>query len=655
MKKIRTNQWAGFGLGVCAAAVLTACGGSGGGSSSTTTPPPAAVYVTGTAAAGAPIASATVTLKDAAGASATATTGSDGSFQVVVTTLTAPFLLSVPSGSETLYSYAGSGGATADLTPYTSVVLQAYYTALGSNVAATFNGTLSAAGFPASAQLSLLENPFLTLLQPYLNNASVASAGSFDFFTSTFTANHTGFDQVLDRTSMDSSLLSLTVDDGSGSTAGTLSSSISVAVTAGSGATPAQVAVHSSTADAGSGTTSSAQQTVPVGTSSGQQTDLANAETGVTSLFNNLIALAQSKGSNLGTSDVSAYIDSSYLDNGVDATQFAAQVAASLQNFASGTTTVSIYRLSSFTDTSSTDQLLTATVLIANTPTGGAQTLNYLDDSDDTDYGMVYKLESDGSWKFYGHQTQVNAHVQLQESRRYTTNGTGTSNSGLQMFAQVSPPVGTLIGASISGPANSLPDCAIVNPSPMTESSVTLVQDAGTFENGSEDRFDLPCQSASTSTTVSNPPAAGTQYTFILTPADHSSFTQTWSLNSATDDIGSLTTINGTAQATFAGATSSTDVAGTTLTLAYTPPTTFSVLYSYISAFCQNADEFSSSSGGTDLNGTLGSIPPGTNTGTIAIPATCDGAAVGYVELNVWFYGVNGEISLLDQPLLPGS
>jgi hypothetical protein len=153
----------------------------------------AAVTVNGTAANGAPVAGATVTLKDAAGKSLTATTGADGSFHVIVNGLTPPFLLSVGGAGTTLYSYAGQSG-TANLNPYTSVALQSYYAAQGTDVATVFGGALSSASFPNSQQLTLLVDPINTLLRPYLSNAGVAQPDQFNPFSTPFTANHAGFD-----------------------------------------------------------------------------------------------------------------------------------------------------------------------------------------------------------------------------------------------------------------------------------------------------------------------------------------------------------------------------------------------------------------------------------------------------------------------------
>ena len=145
-------------------------GGSGGGSTST---------VSGVAAVGSPLVGATVTLKDSVGNSQTATTAADGSYSVNVGSLTAPFLLAVNAGSNVLYSYASQGTSTANLNPYTAVLLQSYYQAQGTSVSAVFGGSLSASSFPSASQLALLVAPVVNTLQPYLSNAGVAQPTSF--------------------------------------------------------------------------------------------------------------------------------------------------------------------------------------------------------------------------------------------------------------------------------------------------------------------------------------------------------------------------------------------------------------------------------------------------------------------------------------------
>jgi hypothetical protein len=631
---------------------VAACSGgdnstsSSSGSSGGTVAAP--IQVSGTVAEGAPIAGATVTLKDAAGHMQTAITGSDGSYAINVNGLTAPFLLGVTAGSSSpLYGYS-AGSGTANLDPYTSVVLQAYYTAQGSKVASVFGGTLSAASFPTATQMALLVAPISGLLQPYLTNAGVSQAGQFSLFATPFSANHTGFDQVLDRTSLNTSLLAFTVDNGSGSTAGSLSTSVNVAVSAGNGTTYGTVEVTATTSDGATNAASSSVQTVQVGTTGAQQTALADAEAGVETLLNSLSQLVTTKGAAITATDTLAFVDPNYLDEGASAAAFAQKLQQFLSAIPAGDTfSANIYRVNRYDPTNAS---LDATLVIQIANGSTVIQTDYLDDDDDVAYGIVVKQESDGSWKFYGQQTQFNAHIGLTQTLFYDQN-TGSSNpvaKSLDMQAQASVPVGSLTGVTVSGPANSLPDCTLT-PSPATQSSVTLVQDPGLYDG--DDRFDLACSTTDAGAISGTPPPAGTIYTFNLGEAAGGSVQQSYTLNAVTSDNGDLLEINGTSRASFAAVTTGPSLAGTTVTLQFSAPSTYPVLYSYITAYCQNAAEVSAG-GGEDINGILGSIPAGTDSGTISIPAQCDGAPVASLALSVTFVGVHGEASQVTQNLL---
>jgi len=602
----------------------------------------AAETVSGTAADGAAVVGATVTLKDAAGKSQTATTSSDGNFEVIVNSLTPPFLLSVDSAGKTLYSYASQIG-TANLNPYTSVALQSYYKAQATDVATVFDGTLNSASFPNPQQLTLLLNSITTILQPYLSNAGVALPTQFNPFSTSFTANHTGFDRVLDRTALNSSLLAFTVDNGSGSTAGAISSTVGIQATAASGSTLAEVAVNTTTTNSTIHTSSSSQQLVPVGTGAAQQSALADAQAGVLTLWNNLANLVATKGAGITASDISPYVDTSFLDQGANAAAFTQQVLQFLTSIPSGATmTASLYRVNHF---NASEETLDVTVEV-NVAGAGAAMVNYLDDDDDPNYGVVFKQETGGSWAFYGHQTADRAHVTVTQQLFYDVTAAATNTTIMQ--AQVSALQGTLSGASVSGPADSLPACTqTALPAPLTLSSVILSHDAGVFD-GNQDRYDLACGAL-----ASAPPPAGTSYTFDLTLASNgSTVQQVFPLNSVTNDSGALTQVNGASRATFAASATVATVAGTTLNLSFTPPTTYAVLYSDLTGFCQNANEVVSG-GGSDLQGTLNDIPANTNSGTIEMPSQCDGAATASLSVGVNYIGVNGERSSVTQNIHP--
>ncbi|MBB5501045.1 cell wall anchor protein [Paraburkholderia sp. MM5384-R2] len=193
-------------LALCASmsAVLAACGGGGSGSSTSSgagSQPvtAAATAMTGTVAIGTALTGATVTVTDSAGKTATATSAANGTYNVSLTGLTAPFLITAtdPSGvSSMLYSVVAivntSNGApvTANVTPLTTAVA-ALMTPSGNP--ATLAGNASAI---TSSAITTAEATLDTAIAPILSANSVTT--SFDPIGTTFTPNQTGADAVID-------------------------------------------------------------------------------------------------------------------------------------------------------------------------------------------------------------------------------------------------------------------------------------------------------------------------------------------------------------------------------------------------------------------------------------------------------------------------
>lgn len=637
------------------AMALTACGGSGGSSAT----------VKGIAAGGAPIAGATVTLKDALGNVKTATTATDGTFSIDVNGLTAPFILSVAGTGGPYYSYASSANSSANLTPYTTVLLQAYYGVKSTSATAVFANPVSGAPIPSSS-MDALQGGLLNVIQIYLTDANVPNASSFNFFTTIFSANHTGFDRILDRTVL-TGPTTFTVDNGSGSSVGAVSSTIGVSPTPASGGTSASVSFTSSTSNGSA--TSKSQQNVPIGGSASQQSDLDAAKSGILQMFVAMVHTAKVKGSSLQASDLDAYVDAGYLEdnqsriamenNIVDF--FAHQVPSG------ATVTPSLYRLYSFTDNSSTDQKIDVTVDL-QVSSGGTTVDNYLSHGDFGNDGEIYHLDNAGAWTFYGHQNHTNPHIQLQ-AETFRDPNTSSNSGGLLIQAQVSTDQALgVTGVDVaSSSANSLPDCSSYAGSnsntQMTQTQLSLMKDNGTY-NG-QDRFDLPCypsgQYGQPSPVMIDPasaPMAGTLYGFTIKDSGGTLETNDYSLNAFTTELIHIQTINGSSAQTFASSTHASSTAGQTLTITYTVPTTFPVAYSYITAFCENQNEASTASGGggagggIDISGNANQIPAGTNSGTITIPTQCDGAPPYTLGVSAWFVGTNGEITYAVQNLL---
>jgi hypothetical protein len=170
------------------AAGLLACSSGGGG-----TPTVDKNTITGTAAAGAPIAGI-VNVKGANGETATADIGTDGKFSLDVTGLTAPYILyaegMVGGKSVRLYS-SGVATGTINITPVTDFIVRQALAGDAETAYTDWDGTQVTADSLAAAETAVQEQ-----LQPVLDATGVASG--VDLVTTPFNADSTGVDQALD-------------------------------------------------------------------------------------------------------------------------------------------------------------------------------------------------------------------------------------------------------------------------------------------------------------------------------------------------------------------------------------------------------------------------------------------------------------------------
>lgn len=180
-------------LASAATALLLGLTGCGGGDDS---PAPSAtaanVTLSGVAATGAPIANAQVKAVNAKGQSVTTTSAADGSFSISIAD-SAPYALSVTDGSgKVWYSYAPAGGSV-NITPLSTLALAKAFgnQPLSQLVDGWTTTRLDAATVLAAAKT--LNANFQALLQ-----AQGVDYSSFNVFSSAFSANHSGFDAVLD-------------------------------------------------------------------------------------------------------------------------------------------------------------------------------------------------------------------------------------------------------------------------------------------------------------------------------------------------------------------------------------------------------------------------------------------------------------------------
>jgi hypothetical protein len=281
-------------------------GGGGGGNDDPTS-------ITGTAAAGAPLASAAVTLVSTAGTTRTATTAADGTFSVDTTSLTPPFLVRVVSGGTTLYGVSVSAGAGGiiNVTPLTDLVVQAWYRAQGAAVADAFAQPATHAP-PSPAQAADLSGFVTGLVQPWLDRAGVAAG--YEPLGTSFAADGTGIDQVYDWTAYQPDTLELTVTDGH------LTQELSLGAYSGD----ASLLAFSAMSGPGGTTTTWTGTLVP--TSAARQA----AKDGVVSTCDAFVATVNAAGEALAAADLLPYLDAGALHGGLTQGQWAAQWAAAL-------------------------------------------------------------------------------------------------------------------------------------------------------------------------------------------------------------------------------------------------------------------------------------------------------------------------------------
>lgn len=184
--------------------VLSGCGGgassggAGGGTAST---------LKGTVAAGAPIIG-TVTIKDANGTIRPTPIEANGKYKVDVTGLVAPFKLRaqghVGSIDVDLYSAAMTAdiGGTVNITPFTDLIVAQ----IAGEVASSYFARADTSKLTQDA-LDKEKARVSAILKDVLTAAHVDTA--IDLFRTSFNADHTGFDQVMD-------VIKVTVDPSTG-------------------------------------------------------------------------------------------------------------------------------------------------------------------------------------------------------------------------------------------------------------------------------------------------------------------------------------------------------------------------------------------------------------------------------------------------------
>jgi hypothetical protein len=561
--------------------LVAGCGGGGGGGDDAppaqNTPPQTAA--SGTAAVGAPIAGAQVTLKDSQGTSRTATTGTDGTYSVNTTGLVPPFFLQVSNTGGTLYSVSADANntTTINITPLTDLIIRSWYNVQGVTVDTAFAAPATNPP-PAPAQVDLIAEVVRNVVQLWLDQAGVAA--DFNLISSPFTANGTGVDEVLDRTSVNPGTGQITITGGGTTQSSTLT------------ATGGEINVTTTTTSPDGETSSTAGTVVPV-TSAEQQ-----ALSGITAALQSFAAAINTNGAGLQVSHVMPFLDPNLVSEGQNAGQFAAEV---VDSFSGGTTVA--FELLQIKSLDTTNNV--AGVLLDIAFSQGGATAHEEQEFFFTKVG--------DSWLISGDGRIASLSVQA-EGRRDQSGGSGDM-AGPAINVHVTTPDNTVTAVTITGGG-------------IWNSATTLTQGATSVEaSGNFDNFFI------NSGTLGTLVPAGTNFTLTLTRADASQVSYVVPSNAFTTELISITSPTGHALSDAS--------LGQPLSVSWTLPTTFAIRNIQLMAIGFNGPSNDPSTEQCFTEGPV--LSPTATTAQIIIPATCAGENVVSVNINLSVNGVNGE------------
>jgi hypothetical protein len=540
-----------------------------------------AAQVSGTAAQGAPITGATLTLKDSAGTTRTATTGADGRFTVSTTGLEPPFLLQVQAGAgETLYSVSADANVsgTINVTPLTDLIVRSWYSVKGTDVDDAFAST-AANPPPSPDAVELISRVVVQVVQLWLDDAGVDSA-TFNPIASSFTADHTGADLVLDRMTVNTDTGMVELTDG----ATTQSSEFSYDSDAGA------MSVQTTTSTQGGATSSSTTHTVvPV---SNDEVAAVTAIEGTLAAFANTV---NTEGANLTAAALLPFTSAEFLDQGMDRDQFAASVA---EDLAGATITLELRRIDML-DLDAGRAAVTFDVRIVAGEQIETSTFSY----------WVRKV--DQSWLLDGDQRlgSISVHAEMR-----TDQGMFAQDPAPSINVHVQAPDGTVTGATVTG-GEIWQDAALTHGADMVDEEVRL---DNYFINSGPLASLLP---------------AGTPFTLTLARSTGGSASYTLETNAFTTEAISITSPTGS---TLADAQ-----LGQTLNVEWSLPHTYPIASIQLHALVFTGDSNDPNTLQCEADGQLSGLDA--TSGTLVIPATCGGQPVVQANINLSVDGVNGE------------
>lgn len=560
---------------------------------SSTPIPPDAITLAGTAAVGAPIANAPLTVKDKNGTSRTATTDGSGKFVVNVTGLTAPFLVKVdrPSGAA-LYS-VGTQPGIVNVTPFTDLTIGLWYDVQGKSLSTAFGNPLGNP-LPAANQVTVIANLVTSLLQRWLTDNGVTVAG-FDLISTPFEANNTGFDKVLASSTVDRETGTVTIKDSPANPTVTQVSKITVN-TATSSATVA------TTTTSGANTSSDiATAVIPAGPA--HQAALAGASAALAQFASTVNA----KGSVLSDSDLIGFYDPDYLEDGFNAVVEAGRFAHFLRG-----TTISSYTVTRIISYDDANKIISVLGAVAIAQGGQIQT---------QPISLSFKQKSGADlWQLYGNRRPAETSLQV-ETRTDVFSGRVDGPKKI-INVGVEAPKGAIQAVTITGGG------IFSNRTAEKSSSVSI----DVVKPTPTSSFTVETETFFAIVDLAEFPVPGTPIVVTVTPVTGTPTSYTLLTGGTTTESFSITSPTGHSL--------SDAKLGQSIPVTWTRAKTFSVSSVELDGRVQTAHP---PAPGFSCDADMGEVAATGLSGTIRLPATCNGQPVVEGTISVVVEGPNGE------------
>lgn len=572
-------------LVACAfSAMLVACGGGGGDDA----PAAPSSTVSGTAATGAAVANAVVILKDSGNRSVRATTSASGAFTLDTTGLAPPFLLRVTTGGGVrLLSVSTDGNATATLniTPITDLVVRSWYNLQGQSADTAFADP-TALPPPAPQQVRSIARALLDVLQLAITTADAPVTDPLDLIRKPFAADGTGMDKLLDNSDVTVNRTRAELVLAAGSATQSTRLDFLTATSA--------ITASTSTTDGTATTTATSTSVVAVAPGQVAALDAIQAS------LAGVAAAVNSRGTALSAADLEPFFDADLLDEGLNRSQFLAELLPDLRQLDDVTLAANQVRALDVAGG-------TAEVLVEVTQAAGGAT--------STDrHVFFFRKGSDGAWRFSGDGRIARVNVQAE----------GRHDQGLH--------------AGIDGPAVNIDVRPVVGSVPASAASVSVTSSFASpaVQLGPVEVLDsgVQLQPFFANTGVLSPPlpAAGTPVTVTLQRSAGGSLSYTVPLNAFTTERIAITRPTGT-----------TIPVGTS-TVRWTLPTTYAVERIQVAVLMFTDD---SGTGGFQCIKDVPVVSPAATSAQVVVEATCNGLPVRLVNLDVSTDGFNGERSIV--------